>query len=276
MRCPFCNCKVRVPDHKVGKSLNCPRCRLPFVAAAVTNANPLSVHAKRTTRDADPESTDELDLEQGGSKPANDSPTALDKLTGRSAALKRKTDTHPALGKKTDEHPALESLAGDPPTVPPPSVPEPAPGQPPVSRRRRWRRFWRKNGTRLGMAGQFVVLAICITTFFGLGFSIMKVFKHGAHLDHLAEIKTGMTLREVEALLGPGEVTSSFTLSPAQQNVEGISDTKEIKVVRWTGDAKGRLRTVSMCFENDRTRVGFQPVAPPALPDGQSPDPAVP
>jgi hypothetical protein len=254
MRCPFCNCKVKVPDYKVGKTLNCPRCYLPFIASMVANANPMSTHAKPGSRRAEPQG----DADDKGDAGDGNAPS------------KKRTDTHPVLSRRTDTQPALaadtavsstEAVADAPKPAESPQV-EPPP--PPRPWHKRLKRYIRKNAERLGIASQLIVIGLCLAVFFTLGFSIMKIFRAGAKLDQLTQVKVGMTLREVEDLLGPGEVASMFTLRPEEQNVEGATEPKEIKVVRWQGEQNGRRRVVNMCFENGRTRVGFNATSPPA------------
>jgi hypothetical protein len=74
------------------------------------------------------------------------------------------------------------------------------------------------------------------------------------HLENLTKVRSGMTLEEVEALLGPGEVVSTTKL-PSGPNGE----TSVYKTVRWHAEKDGAKEDTSLTFLDGKAMMGFGP-----------------
>lgn len=76
-------------------------------------------------------------------------------------------------------------------------------------------------------------------------------------LENLPKVRSGMTLAEVEGLLGPGEVVATQTI-PASFNPFGKKGTSsESKTIRWRAEKDGVEQEVSLAFIDGKVMTGF-------------------
>jgi HEAT repeat protein len=74
------------------------------------------------------------------------------------------------------------------------------------------------------------------------------------HLENLPKVRSGMTLAEVEKLLGPGEVVATTKVPSGKAGKTSVS-----KTVRWHAEKDGAEQEVSLAFLDDKVMVGFGP-----------------
>ena len=85
----------------------------------------------------------------------------------------------------------------------------------------------------------------------GVGYWLMMP---RVHLENLPKVRSGMTLAEVEELLGPGEVVSTTDLPWGKRGKPSVSRT-----VRWHAEKEGGEQEVSLTFLDGKVMMGFGP-----------------
>jgi uncharacterized Tic20 family protein len=122
----------------------------------------------------------------------------------------------------------------------------------------------RRRGTRakkglsawvwIGAGGGVALLAVGVVV--GL-----LVFRSRVNLDNLNKVKAGMTIAEVEALLGPGKEVDPGPAAAVFGGQGGM-----IRYLYWKEVRGGATREVTIPFKDGKALIGFAPADPSAAP----------